>query len=104
MQVSIPDASLMLRGVDNVSDQILKRHSHVNFRCNQARNTLQHYPTLEAVKEYAKILQSEFDMIAISGSASEPGPKKPKLAAVDGGATHPLRQATDEEWQRWHWR
>ena len=84
MQISIPDASLMLRGLDGLSEQILKRHPHVNFRCSQARNSLQldHYPTLSAVQEYAKILQSEFDMVAISGSASDGGPKKPKLAAV----------------------
>ena len=84
MQISIPDASLMLKGPDALSEQLLKRYPHVNFRCNQARNSLQldHYPTLPAVQEYAKILQSEFDMVAIAGSASEGGPKKPKLAAA----------------------
>ena len=90
MGISIPDASLMLRGVDNLSEQILRRHVHVNFRINQARNYLQldHYPTLQAVKEYTKIVQSEFDMLAISGHSSESGPKKPrpKLAAMQQGA------------------
>ena len=89
MQINVPDASLMLRGIDTLSEQILKRHPHVNFRCNHARNNLQldHYPTLQTVREYTKIIQSEFDMLAISGSALEPGPKKPKLAAMqqEGG-------------------
>ena len=49
--------------------------------------SLDHCPTLQTVREYTKIIQSEFDMLAISGSALEPGPKKPKLAAMqqEGG-------------------
>ena len=36
MQISIPDSSLMLRGLDLLADPILKKHPHVSFRCSQA--------------------------------------------------------------------
>ena len=56
MQISIPDSSLMLRGLDLLADPILKKHPHVSFRCSQARNALQldHTPTLHGVKEFGK--------------------------------------------------
>ena len=40
-QISAPDASLMLRGLNSLADLTLKKHPHVSFRCSQARNTLQ---------------------------------------------------------------
>ena len=82
MQVSIPDASLMLRGLDLLADPLLKKHPHVSFRCSQARTSLQldHRPSLHSVREFVKVVQAEFDMLSL---ASSPDPsKKPKLAAM----------------------
>ena len=82
MQVSVPDASLMLRGLDLLADPLLRKHPHVSFRCSQARNMLQldHRPSLQSVKEFVKVLQAEFDMLSLSGPADSN--KKPKLAAM----------------------
>ena len=86
MQISIPDASLILRGLDVLAEPLLKKHQQVSFRCSQARNALQldHRPTLQSIKEFVKILQSEFDMLSVS-SPLESGNKKPKLAAMQQG-------------------
>ena len=47
------------------------------------RNTLQldHTPTLHSVKEFVKVIQSEFDMLSLSLNPADSS-KKPKLAAV----------------------
>ncbi|OLP86021.1 Retrovirus-related Pol polyprotein from transposon TNT 1-94 [Symbiodinium microadriaticum] len=82
MGVSIPDASIMVRGLDVMVEKLLQKHAHINFRCLGARTVLQldHRPCLAAVQEYAKVLQSEFEMLAVSGV--DDSNKKPKLNAL----------------------
>ena len=68
MQVSIPDSSLLLKGLDSLADPTLRKYPQVAFRCNGARNMwhLDHRPSL-GVREYSKVLQSEFEMLSVSG-------------------------------------
>ena len=73
-----------------LADPLLKKNPHVSFRCSQARTSLQldHRPTLHSVREFVKVVQSEFDMLSLA--APSDSNKKPKLAAVqqqgtDGG-------------------
>ncbi|CAE7285156.1 RE1, partial [Symbiodinium microadriaticum] len=82
MGVSIPDASIMVRGLDVMVEKLLQKHAHINFRCLGARTVLQldHRPCLAAVQEYAKVLQSEFEMLAVSGV--DDSNKKPKINAL----------------------
>ena len=95
MGVSIPDSSIMLRGLDVLSEGILAKNPQVGFRCSTARNELHldHQPTLANVREYAKILQSEFEMLAVSGAdASASTPKKPPKVAKAATETPPKEQ------------
>ena len=82
MQVSVPDASLMLRGLDLLADPILRKNPHISFRCSQARTTLQldHRPTLPNIREFVKVVQSEFEMLSLS--APMENNKKPRIAAA----------------------
>ena len=92
MQISIPDASLMLRGLDSLADPLLKKHSQVSFRCSQARAALHldHRPNLQSVREFVKVIQSEFDMLSLSGPSDST--KRPKLAAVQQQQQHQQQQ------------
>ncbi|CAE7242309.1 RE1 [Symbiodinium natans] len=84
MGVSIPDASIMLRGLDVLSEPVLRKHVQVSFRCSGARTVLQldHRPTLVSLKEFVKVLLSEFEMLSVSGEEEQRG-GKPRVAAVD---------------------
>ncbi|CAE7301798.1 RE1 [Symbiodinium sp. KB8] len=92
MGVSIPDASIMVRGLDVMVEKLLQKHAHINFRCLGARTVLQldHRPCLAAVQEYAKVLQSEFEMLAVSGV--DDSNKKPKLNALQNDVTVKQRE------------
>ena len=70
MRVSVP------------ADPILKKNPHISFRCSQARTTLQldHRPTLQNVREFVKVVQSEFEMLSLSGPLENN--KKSKIAAA----------------------
>ena len=95
MGISIPDSSIMLRGLDMLAEALLHKHVQMAFRCNAARNTLHldHRPSLDTVREYGKVLQSELEMIAVSG-ADEPVGKKPKVAKVTNGPGNPAALPT----------
>ena len=103
MGISIPDSSIMLRGLDMLAEALLHKHVQMAFRCNAARNTLHldHRPSLDTVREYAKVLQSELEMIAVSG-ADEPVGKKPKVAKVTNGPGNPAALPTSTPHPKQH--
>ena len=83
MGVSVPDASILMRGLDSLSSGQLAKHGQVNFRMSVVRNrlSLDHAPTEVHVKEYAEALQSEFTMLAISGT-DDKATRAPKVAMM----------------------
>ena len=69
MGVSIPDPSVLMKGIDVLSSAQLSKHHQVSFRMSVVRTrlTLDHAPTHSNVKDFAQALQSEFAMLAIAG-------------------------------------
>ena len=84
MGVNIPDPALILRGVDALVDPVTRKpaYAQVAFRLSSARNRLEidHRPSMTAVIEYMRILQSEWEQVSVSGQ--EPGTTA-KLAKLD---------------------
>ena len=83
MNVMVPDPALILKGVDSMGEGLLKKASNaqVSFRISTARNLLQldHHPTMVSVVEFMKVLQSEWEQVAVSGADEA----KPKVAKMD---------------------
>ncbi|CAE7276445.1 RE1, partial [Symbiodinium microadriaticum] len=88
MGVSVPDPALVLRGLDALTEGLLRKavHAQVSFRVSTARNHLRldHNPTMGSVMEFLKILQSEWEQVSVSGQ--EETPKPPKAARLEAEA------------------
>ncbi|CAE6971420.1 unnamed protein product [Symbiodinium natans] len=88
MGVSVPDPALVLRGLDTHTEGLLRKavHSQVSFRVSTARNHLRldHNPTMGAVMEFLKVLQSEWEQVSVSGQ--DEAPKPPRAARMEAGA------------------
>ena len=85
MGVTIPDPSILMKGLDSLSHNLLGRYPQVNFRMSVVRTRLaiDHSPTEANVKEYAEALQSEFSMLAISAPEDQ-SQKPPRVAKLTG--------------------
>ena len=84
--VSTPDAAILLGGIDKLASGIIQAHPQLSFRCSVARTQAQldFNPTLDSVVAYAKHLQAEFEVLAVSGLEEPTNPKKPKLQRMEG--------------------
>ena len=86
MGVVVPDPALVLKGVDLMTEALLKRpqHAQVAFRISTARNQLHldHRPNMTTVVEFMRVLQSEWEQVAVSG-VEESSTKPPKAARVE---------------------
>ncbi|CAE7201986.1 putative transposon protein [Symbiodinium microadriaticum] len=82
MGVSVPDPALVLRGLDALTEGLLRKavHAQVSFRVSTARNHLRldHNPTMGSVMEFLKVLQSEWEQVSVSGQEETPKPPKGK--------------------------
>ena len=83
MGVVVPDPARLIKALDGLSETLLKKHVQVAFRLSQARTLLQldHVPSMGSLQEFARIVQSEWEMVAVSGV--DEGGGKPKLAKMD---------------------
>ena len=86
MGISVPDASILLRGLDCLCGNMLTKHQQVDFRMSVVRTklALDHAPTQDHVSEFARALQSEFAMLALASADEGKGPKNPKAAKLEG--------------------
>ena len=86
MGISVPDASILLKGLDSLCSGMLVKLPQVDFRMSVARTklALDHAPTQDHVSEFAKALQSEFAMLALASTDDGKGPKNPKAAKLEG--------------------
>ena len=87
MGASLPDASLLMAGLDQLSSQVLGTYPSISFRLNLIRTEyrLDHVPEHDTVVLYARSIQSEFEQAAISPSQGT-SPKKPRVARADADA------------------
>ena len=87
MGVSIPDPSVLMKGIDMLSSAQLSKHHQVSFRMSVVRTrlTLDHSPAHATVKDFAQALQSEFAMLAIAGveDGSGKGPRNARISKFD---------------------
>ncbi|OLP84473.1 Transposon Ty1-NL2 Gag-Pol polyprotein [Symbiodinium microadriaticum] len=91
MSVSPPDASVLLKGIELISGNAVKKQPDVHFRLALARNELQlqNRPTQETVLRYYDHVLAELQQTTPARSASRTQgstEEVPRLRAVDGQA------------------
>ena len=77
MQVQLPDGSIMLSALDNLSKGLLSQHAHVALNLSRHQLKLDYRAELETVEEYARSLLAEFEVLSLSSE-----PKKQKVREV----------------------
>ena len=84
MNIAVPDCSLLIDGLDRMSGSLLAKHPNLLFRMHAVRMQLQidTVPTMATVEQWARSLQAELEILAVSGA--EQGPKRPRVASVQG--------------------
>ena len=84
MSIAVPDCSLLIDGLDRMSSNLLDRHPNLLFRMHAVRMQLQidTVPTMSTVEQWARSLQAELEILAVSGTDQDP--KTPRVAAVQG--------------------
>ena len=85
---SMPDASLLMKGINKMVRRVLEGNKELQFRVSLARNTLavDVAPTQTTVTQFATHLLAEVDQAALSdkrGTSSTTKPD-PKIKAMDG--------------------
>ena len=68
LQASLPDSSLLLKGVDAATGSILAQHPSLAFRVNTFRNrvSLDYNPSVASVVQLVKLLQAEFESASLT--------------------------------------
>ncbi|CAE7662902.1 TY5A [Symbiodinium sp. CCMP2456] len=89
LRASLPDASLLLRGIDQAAADLLTEHPAIAFRVNSFRHrvSIDHNPTVGTVCQLVRLLQAEFEAAALT--AGESAEKKAKLVI------HPSRPSPE---------
>ena len=85
MEISIPDCSLLIEGLDKMSSPLLEKHPNLQFRMHSIRMHLQldTVPSMLGVEQWAKSLLAEMEILAVSGV--EGGMKRTRVAAAAVG-------------------
>ena len=83
LQAALPDSSLLLKGVDGATAQILAQNPLIGFRVNAFRNrvSLDYNPSVATVLQLVRLLQAEFEAAALT-LESTPPEKKARAAAA----------------------
>ena len=84
MGASLPDASLLMAGLDQLSSQVLGSYPSIAFHLNLIRTEyrLDHVPEHDTVALFARSIQSELEQAVISPSQGT-SPKRPRVAKFD---------------------
>ncbi|CAE7242425.1 RE1 [Symbiodinium sp. CCMP2592] len=85
LSLQVPDASILLRGLDAAARGQLTQHHEVNFRTNVLRYSLDldAAPTLATVMKYHSHLLGEFEQLTYRGRGKGPGPSMPVVKNVN---------------------
>ena len=73
MGVSIPDASILMRGLSRLMKKLLNLHPDLNFRLSLVRNSLlvDTVPTLDSVNKYSEHLLAELEQMGHQAKKKE---------------------------------
>ena len=68
ISVSMPDPTVMLRGLDRLVNKVLTSHPSLHFRVNLTRTNLMvdAVPTMKGIEQLAECLLAEFDQLSYS--------------------------------------
>ena len=90
--VTLPDSSVVLRGLDRLLGKVLQSNATLNFRINLARTTLMvdAAPTMSGVEQLAECVLAELDAMAYAKRKATPSTalnpaEKPKLKKFEEG-------------------
>ncbi|CAE7342039.1 GIP, partial [Symbiodinium sp. CCMP2456] len=91
MNVSVPDASILLRGIDTIAGRAIENHADLKFRLALSRTQLQlqYRPTLDSVLKYYNHAIAELQQAAParnSSSSATSVPEGTKLKGMNAGA------------------
>ena len=86
LQAALPDSSLLLRGIDSATSNLLSNNPALGFKVNAFRNkvSLDYNPTILTVLQLVRLLQAEFEAAALCAEPSGTD-KKARLAAASSG-------------------
>ena len=102
LQAALPDSSLLLKGVDAATVQLLNQNPLLGFRVNafRSRVSLDYNPTVGTVLQLVRLLQAAFEAAALTSETGPPDKKSPgcrcpsrrtgsctKGSVVEGSAT-----------------
>ena len=90
ISVSMPDPTVMLRGLDRLVNKVLASHHSLQFRVNLTRTHLMvdAVPTMKGIEQLAECLLAEFDQLSYSKRKQEkivPKMKKLEESKEKGG-------------------
>ena len=82
IHATLPDASLLLRGVDNATSGLLTANPMIGFRVNAFRHQLaiDYNPTVTAVMQLVKLIQAECEVASITSEGV--GDKRARTAVL----------------------
>ncbi|CAE7888738.1 RE1 [Symbiodinium microadriaticum] len=82
--LQVPDASILLKGLDTASKQQMDRNGEIVFRSNMLRYSLDldAAPTLQNVLRYHGHLLAEFEQLSFRGRSKPTGPTLPTVKNV----------------------
>ena len=89
LQAALPDPSLLLRGIDTATAQLLMQNPLLAFRVNSFRNraSLDYNPTVLTVLQLVRLLQAEFEAASLTQEGAPD--KKARLAAANAEQSGP---------------
>ena len=95
VQVSIPDPTVMVRGLTKLTRKVMASNQELAFRVSLARNTLQvdSIPTHQSVGKIANHILAELEQVAHQDRKKETSGSDPaKMKEIRGGETAPENQ------------
>ena len=95
----LPDSSLLLKGLDSLTQSGLGDHPVVSFRVAAYRNEsgVDFAPTQAKVAELAEYLLAEYETLSIQEDPRAQGPKRPRAAAATAAAAKVEAKAGAEQ-------
>ena len=89
IHATLPDASLLLRGLDGATSVLLTSHPMIGFRVNAFRHQLaiDYNPTVTNVVQLVRLIQAECEAASITSDGS--GDKRARTAALNAPPKDP---------------
>ena len=90
---TLPDSSLLLRGVDSATSALLAAHPMIGFRVNAFRHQLviDYNPTVQSVVQLVRLIQAECEAASITAEGG--ADKRAKTAALNTNKDTPSVKA-----------